>query len=74
MKEVRTGMVTDGSAFFALEQTHGKGQRGKSWGSAAAQNIMISVVWDASGFNLQKPFQLSALVALACRDFFHAMF
>jgi len=70
MNEVRTGTVTDGSAFFALEQTHGKGQRGKSWGSAAAQNIMVSVVWDTSGFNLQRPFQLSVLVALACRDLF----
>jgi BirA family biotin operon repressor/biotin-[acetyl-CoA-carboxylase] ligase len=70
MNEVRTGMVTDGAAFFALEQTQGKGQRGKSWVSTVAQNIMISVVWDAKGFSLQRPFPLSALVALACQDFF----
>lgn len=70
MNEVRQGMATDGTAFFALEQTSGKGQRGKSWFSTAAQNIMLSVVWDAHGFNIHQPFQLSALVALACRDFF----
>ena len=70
MNEARTGIVTDGTAFFALEQTRGKGQRGKSWVSTVAQNIMLSVVWDSKLFSLQRPFQLSALVALACRDFF----
>ena len=70
MNMAREGTVTDGSAFFALEQTEGKGQRGKSWASLARQNIILSVVWHSDGFSLQRPFQLSALVAMACRDFF----
>ena len=70
MNVVREGKATDGTVFFALEQTRGKGQRGRSWISNKGQNIMLSVVWNADGFNVLRTFELSALVAVACRELF----
>jgi BirA family biotin operon repressor/biotin-[acetyl-CoA-carboxylase] ligase len=70
MDSIRNGEVADGTAFFALKQTQGKGQRGKSWESGTEQNVILSVVWNMKGFNIHRPFELSALVALACRAFF----
>lgn len=63
---VHEGMATHGTAVFTHFQTAGKGQRGKSWNSQPGQNLMITFILrppiDA------KPFHLSAMVALACRD------
>ena len=70
MNTIREGEVEDGTAFFALKQTQGKGQRGKTWVSGTEQNVVLSVVWDMEGFNIHRPFELSALVALACRTVF----
>ena len=72
MNEARLGRTSDGAAYFALDQYQGKGQRAKSWSSKPGENIILTVVKDCSGFQLNNQFQLSVAVALACFDFFSA--
>ena len=72
MNEARMGQASDGMAYFALDQYQGKGQRAKSWCSKPGENIILSVVKDCSGFQLNNQFQLSVAVSLACFDFFSA--
>ena len=72
MNEARMGQTSDGTAYFALDQYQGKGQRAKTWNSKPGENIILSVVKDCSGLQLNNQFQLSVAVALACFDFFSA--
>ena len=72
MNEARLGRTSDGAAYFALDQYQGKGQRAKSWSSKPGENIILSVVKDCSGLQLNNQFQLSVAVALASFDFFSA--
>jgi BirA family biotin operon repressor/biotin-[acetyl-CoA-carboxylase] ligase len=72
MNEARLGQTSDGMAYFALDQYQGKGQRAKRWCSKPGENIILTVVKDCSGFELNNQFQLSVAVALACFDFFSA--
>lgn len=67
---VQSGEAGHGSAFFALEQTAGKGQRGRSWTSVPGENIMVTVVLRPLSSILHQPYLLSAAIALACYDFF----
>lgn len=55
---------------FALEQTNGKGRRGKHWKSNKGANIMLSIPVQMQWLAISTQFQLSAAVALACRDLF----
>lgn len=71
MRELRSGHAQDGMVFFALEQTNGRGQRGKKWTSNKGENIMMSMIWDANGMHITQQFMLSCSVALACFDFFN---
>ncbi|MGZ5246660.1 MAG: biotin--[acetyl-CoA-carboxylase] ligase [Flavitalea sp.] len=63
---VHEGMATHGTVVFALHQSAGKGQRGKSWVAEPGQNITLSVIL-APPSELQ-PFILSAIIALSCRE------
>ena len=72
MNEARMGQTSDGTAYFALDQYQGKGQRAKTWNSKPGENIILSVVKDCSGLQLNNQFQLSVAVALAGFDFFSA--
>ncbi|RAJ03915.1 BirA family biotin operon repressor/biotin-[acetyl-CoA-carboxylase] ligase [Chitinophaga skermanii] len=67
--EVNAGIVTSGSAYFAMEQYAGKGQRGKSWSSVPGENIILTVVLQPP-LTLSQQFMLSMTVALAQHDFF----
>lgn len=70
MAQAQKGLATHGSVYLALEQTAGKGQRGKQWMAANGENIMLSVVLQPKPMTIGNPFILSASVALACYDFF----
>lgn len=70
MGQARAGLAGHGTAYLALEQTGGKGQRGKQWDAPAGENMLLSVVLDARTLELKQPFLLSVVVALACHDFF----
>ena len=69
MAQVNAGPVADGSTWFAMEQTAGKGQRGKQWHSAPGENIMLTTVLQPA-LTLQQQFMLSMAVALGAYDFF----
>ena len=72
MAKVHAGMAKHGDSFFTMQQTNGKGQRGKHWVGSKDQNIAISIVIEPSLLSLSQQFKLSAAVALGTFCFFSA--
>lgn len=70
MGQATAGKAGHGTVYFALEQTAGKGQRGKTWITTPGENIMMSVVIDPHPLKTSQQFLLSAAIALGCYDFF----
>jgi len=70
MEQVNTCAITSGTAWFAMEQTAGKGQRGKQWSSPKGENIALTVALQPGMLPLSRQFMLSVTVALAAADFF----
>ncbi|MEY3153536.1 MAG: hypothetical protein RLZZ333_2133 [Bacteroidota bacterium] len=70
MRLIREGKAAQGMVIFALEQSEGKGQRGRSWQSESGKNIMMSTLIQGSRFSIKEQFPISASIALACYDFF----
>jgi BirA family transcriptional regulator, biotin operon repressor / biotin---[acetyl-CoA-carboxylase] ligase len=70
MELVHKGLAQHGLAMFAYEQTAGKGQRGREWHSSREENIILSVMLNASGLQVSSPFLLSMTTALAAHDLF----
>jgi len=68
MQKVYEGKVNNGDAWFAIEQTKGKGRRGKGWASNKGENIMLSIAFNTGFLRVYEQFQLSAAAALACYD------
>ncbi len=66
---VQKGVAQSGNAVFAMEQTAGKGRRGKSWESNKGQNIVLTVIADVQWLPVFSQFQLSVAVSVACYDF-----
>ena len=64
------GLAKHGTTVFTMNQTAGKGQRGKSWETNPGENLAMSVIIrppaDLSGF------RLSALIALSCMQWFES--
>jgi BirA family biotin operon repressor/biotin-[acetyl-CoA-carboxylase] ligase len=59
----------NGDAVFAIEQTAGKGRRGKSWKSNIGENIVLSLIIQMQWLSVRQQFHLSAAVSLGCLDF-----
>lgn len=72
MDRIHAGMANHGLAWFAHEQTQGKGQRGKTWEMTRGLNIAMSIILDPAGLPAGKQFQLSMAIAEACFSFFSA--
>jgi BirA family biotin operon repressor/biotin-[acetyl-CoA-carboxylase] ligase len=70
MAMVQKGVATTGDAVFAMEQSSGKGRRGKIWKSKRGQNILLTVLAQMQWLPVQQQFHLSMGIALACHDFF----
>ncbi len=70
MARVHARLTTHGTIYFALDQTEGKGQRGKQWKSEPGLNIMMSLVLEPHELRPSQTFLLNAAVSLACLDFF----
>jgi BirA family transcriptional regulator, biotin operon repressor / biotin---[acetyl-CoA-carboxylase] ligase len=73
MAMVHAGMAFHGMAWFAHEQTTGRGQRGRDWLSEPGQNIVLSVVLEPLQLKTREQFALSMLAGLVCYEFFAAM-
>lgn len=69
MARINEGMAQHGMAWFAREQTQGKGQRGRQWHSQADSNILMSIAIMPTPALALNPFFLSALVAETCNSF-----
>ena len=69
MQEVHARMAKHGTVYFAHTQTHGKGQRGKTWISREGENIALSVVFEPVLSGPSAPFTFNIAIALACYDF-----
>ena len=68
MDKVQANLAAHGAAFFAWEQTAGKGQMGKVWRANKGENCLLSVVLDPSILPINQQFPLSVAVALAGYD------
>src|SRR5687768_15721624 len=66
---VHSGMAVHGNTYFALEQTEGKGRRGKTWQSTSGENIILSIIADTGFLMVHHQFNLIAAVSLGCIDF-----
>ncbi|MBX2925812.1 MAG: biotin--[acetyl-CoA-carboxylase] ligase [Chitinophagaceae bacterium] len=69
MQKVHARMAKHGAAWFAKEQTLGKGQRGKSWLSNKGENIALSIVAEPHFLSPVNSFWLTAAVAVGVCDF-----
>jgi len=69
-EKIAGGKAKHGAAFMALEQTAGKGQRGKIWSSEAGKNIALSIVLDTTEMPVNTQFLLNIAIALATFDLF----
>ncbi|MEP6712636.1 MAG: biotin--[acetyl-CoA-carboxylase] ligase [Ferruginibacter sp.] len=71
MAIVHAGLAKHGMAWFAHEQTAGKGQRGNKWETGKGQNIALSIILMPAGLKTSQQFEISVAVSLGCFDFFN---
>lgn len=64
------GAASSGEVFFAMEQTAGKGQRGKKWAAQPGLNITMSLVLNPEGWTAADLFKMNCVAALAATDLF----
>jgi BirA family biotin operon repressor/biotin-[acetyl-CoA-carboxylase] ligase len=69
MRLIQKGEATSGNAVFSMEQTSGKGRRGKDWLSKKGENIALTVTVQMQWLSVFHQFQLSVAAALAAHDF-----
>jgi len=70
MAMVQKRVANSGDAVFAMEQTAGKGRRGKTWESQRGENIVLTIIEQMQWVPIHQQFRLSIAVALGCFDFF----
>ncbi|MDQ2720328.1 MAG: biotin--[acetyl-CoA-carboxylase] ligase [Bacteroidota bacterium] len=68
MALIRNGQSINENAVFALEQTNGKGRRGKDWKSRKSENIILSIMLQMQWLPVSYQFRLSVAAALGCYD------
>lgn len=71
MQKVKIGSTNHGTAYFAYEQTSGKGQYDKHWLSGKGENIILSIVLEPENFSITRKFHLNVISALAVKDLFN---
>lgn len=60
--------LPEGTVLHTANQTHGKGQRGRSWIAQSTSNLTASVILKPLFLNLKNQFFLYQITALACYD------
>lgn len=71
MQQVQNGNAGHGDAWFAYEQTAGRGQFNRQWLSSKGQNIILSVLLEADDLALQQQFLLNMVCALTVVELFN---
>ena len=69
MALVHKGIARHGMAYATLQQTEGKGQRGKTWHTQPGKSIALSLIIRADKLYIGQPFLLSMAVAMGSYDF-----
>ena len=69
MQQVQEGSAVHGAAYYAYEQTAGKGQRRKEWHAQPGENITMSVVFNTNSLQVSEQFAFSMAIALGVCDF-----
>jgi BirA family biotin operon repressor/biotin-[acetyl-CoA-carboxylase] ligase len=69
LHQIHAGLARHGTAYFAREQSAGKGQRGKSWLADKDQSVLLSVVVNPHPLPVQRQFEFSACVAVTVARF-----
>ena len=67
---LKHNLADSGTAIFAKMQTKGRGQMGKKWEALDGENIILTIIADISAVHIQNQFNLLAMSALGCYDFF----
>lgn len=73
MQALQNGEAGHAYAWFAHNQTRGKGQRNKNWVSSPGENIAMSIALDTSHLRLSQLFEISVVAAIASHTFFNRM-
>ena len=73
MEQVKQGLASSGSCYFAHFQTRGKGQFTKFWESEASQNMLLSYVLALEDANPTQQFGFSVAISLGLYDFFNSI-
>jgi len=68
--KLQANLAAHGTAYFAQEQTAGKGQRGKVWNAEPGSSIILSVTLDTAFLLIHQQFLLSVAIGLAAHDLF----
>lgn len=63
------GLAQHGSAYMALHQTAGKGQRGRIWQDQPGLNLAMSIVLDMNQAVISRQFAVSTCIALSIYDY-----
>ena len=71
MAALHAGMAKHGMAWFAKEQTAGKGQRGRAWVSEPNENIILSIAIEPLAVFSSLPFLFNAVVSNSCYNFLY---
>jgi len=71
MQQLQNGSAEHGDAYFAIEQTAGKGQFNRQWLSPKGENIILSIVLDTGVFSLDQQFMLNMIAALSAQQLFN---
>jgi BirA family transcriptional regulator, biotin operon repressor / biotin---[acetyl-CoA-carboxylase] ligase len=71
MQQIHDGTAEHGNAYLALEQTGGKGQRGKSWHTGNAKNMALSIILEPKHLKTEQQFLLTAFVSVVLVQYLH---
>jgi BirA family biotin operon repressor/biotin-[acetyl-CoA-carboxylase] ligase len=71
MQRVQSGTAMHGDAYFAFEQTAGRGQMEKRWFSTSGENIILSVILNTVSLQLRQQFELNMTAALSVIELFN---
>jgi BirA family biotin operon repressor/biotin-[acetyl-CoA-carboxylase] ligase len=71
MQQAQSGTARHGDAYFAIEQTAGRGQMKKQWSSAKGENIILSVILNTSTLQLPQQFVLNMSAAVTVVELFN---
>lgn len=66
---LKLSRVPEGTVITALEQTHGRGQRGANWSSTKGDNLLCSIILYPTSIRPDNQFALIRVVALAVHAF-----